>query len=196
MTRLKVATVIVGVLLASLFSSSTWADPVLSVFPATSTVSTGNAITLDINITGASDLYAFQFDLNFNPSFVSAVSVAEGPLLTSGGSTFFIPGTIDNVGGTVAATADSLETAIPGVTGDGILAVLTLQGVATGTSSIDFANVILLDSNLDSLNFTTLSGGVTVNSTSVPEPSVLVMLIAGIAVSFLLCKKTFQLSEV
>ena len=117
MNRLRVGLVIAGVVLASIFSLPALADgvPTLSINPASSTVSAGNNVTLDVNISNITDLYAFQFDLSFDPGTVSAVSITEGSFLTGGGATFFLPGTIDNVGGTIASTADSLVGAIPGV---------------------------------------------------------------------------------
>jgi hypothetical protein len=142
---------------------------------------TGNSISLNVIISSVRDLYAFQFDLSFDPGTVSAVSITEGSFLTGGGATVFLPGTIDNIGGTIASTADSLIGAIPGVNGSGTLAILTLTGLALGTSSIDFSNVILLDSSLNSIAASSQSGSVTVTSTGVPEPKTLVLLIAGMS---------------
>ena len=83
--------------------SQAFADTVDVVAPATSP-SVGQTFDVDVNVTGASDLYAYQMDLTFDPTVLSALSVTEGPFLPGGGTTFFIPGTIDNVGGSVTAT--------------------------------------------------------------------------------------------
>ena len=100
MNRLRVGLVIEGVVLAPIFSLPALADgvPTLSINPASSTVSAGNNVTLDVNISNITDLYAFQFDLSFDPGTVSAASIAEGAFLAGGGTTAFIPGIIDNVG--------------------------------------------------------------------------------------------------
>jgi adhesin HecA-like repeat protein len=182
MNWLRVSLVIAGVVLASIFSLSALADgvPTLSISPASSTVGAGNVV-LDVNIANVTDLFAFQFDLSFAPGTVSAASIGEGAFLAGGGTTAFIPGTIDNVGGTIAATADTLIGPGPGVNGSGTLAVLTLTGLAPGTSSIDFSSVFLLDSNLTGINSSLQSGSVTVTSTAVPEPNTLVLLIAGMS---------------
>src|SRR4029077_14819083 len=120
-----------GVFLASIFSLPALADavPTLSINPASSTVSAGSNVVLDVNIANVTDLFAFQFDLSFAPGTVSAASIAEGAFLAAGGTTAFIPGTIDNVGGNIAATADTLIGPGPGVNGSGTLAVLTLTGL-------------------------------------------------------------------
>jgi general secretion pathway protein D len=142
----------------------------------------GDTFTVDIDVSGIADLYAFQFDLSFDPALLSAVSVVEGPFLQSGGTTFFIPGTIDNVGGTVTATADTLIGPIPGVTGDGTLVQFEFAALAPGTSDLSFANEILLDSSLNEIaNATFQNGSVTVaGASSVPEPSTILYTLAGL----------------
>jgi hypothetical protein len=193
MRRLRVAAIVAGLLLASVFALSSFADsmPIVSIDPASSSVSVGSNVTLDINISNVTDLYAFQFDLSFAPSLLSSVSIVEGAFLPGGGATFFIPGTIDNVGGTVASTADTLLGPGPGVDGSGTLAILTLTGLAPGTSAIDLSNVFLLDSNLNSIDASLQSGSVEVTSptTSVPEPNTLVLLMSGVGALIFLRRK-------
>jgi hypothetical protein len=193
MFRQRIAVIIAGVFLACIFSLTALADgvPTLSISPASPTVSAGSNVVLDVNIANVTDLFAFQFDLSFAPGTVSAASIVEGAFLAGGGTTAFIPGTIDNVGGSIAATADTLIGPGPGVNGGGILAILTLTGLTAGTSSIDFSNVFLLDSNLNSIDASTLSGSVTVTPRTVPtpEPNSLVLLIAGLGAVFFVRRK-------
>jgi hypothetical protein len=158
---------------------SVWGSPVsaqsaatLSVDPIAQTAPTGTVVTVDVDIANVANLYGYQFDLTFNPSVLQAVSTTEGSFLSSGGSTFFIPGTNDNVGGTVAATADSLETAISGVSGSGALAVFTFNAIGSGTSAIGIQNEILLDSNLNVIADTTTGGSVTVTSAATKAPEI------------------------
>jgi len=183
MRRMRIALIIAGLFLAPIFSLPSFADdvPILSIAPSSSTVGAGSNVVLDVNIANVTDLFAFQFDLSFAPGTVSAASIVEGAFLAGGGTTAFIPGTIDNVGGTIAATADTLIGPGPGVNGSGTLVVLTLTGLAPGTNSIDFSSVFLLDSNLTGINSSLQSGSVTVTSTAVPEPNTLVLLIAGMS---------------
>jgi hypothetical protein len=135
----------------------------------------GDTFSVDVNVTGVTDLYAFQFDLTYNPALISALSVSEGPFLPTGGTTFFVPGTIDNVGGSVTDTADSLIGPIPGVTGDGVLATFQFVTLAPGTSDLSFANPIFLDSSFNDItaNITFQNGSVTLGA-ELPEPSVFV----------------------
>jgi hypothetical protein len=142
-----------------LHTSYSFASTISIVGPAANP-NIGDTFEVDVNATGITDLYAFQFDLTFDPTILEADSVTEGAFLPSGGTTFFIPGTIDNVGGDISANADTLIGAISGVTGDGTLAEFDFTALADGTSAISFANNILLDSSLnDSKHHMNPSGG-------------------------------------
>ena len=109
-------------------------SPILSLQPSTTSASVGDTLSFDIVISDVQDLIAFQFDLGFDPSIVHVVSVVEGAFLGSeGGSTFFVPGDIDNIAGLLAFTGSALFGPVPGVTGGGTLATVTLTAVAAGT---------------------------------------------------------------
>jgi Cohesin domain len=172
------------------FVVSANAQAVLSVDPTTQTTSTGTVITVDVDVADVTGLYAYQFDLTFNPNVLQAVSSTEGSFLSSGGSTFFINGSNDNVGGTVSATADTLLSAVSGVGGSGQLAVFTFDAVGNGTSALAIQNELLLDSNINILSDTTTGGSVTVGSATVKAPeidpgsavSALTLLIGGLTV--------------
>jgi adhesin HecA-like repeat protein len=144
----------------------------LSIDPATLTVSSGATFNVDVNVSNVTDLYGYEFDVTFTPTVLSAVASSEGSFLTAGGSTFFIPGTIDNSGGTVAATADTLLTAISGVSGSGTLATLTFDAIGGGTSPLTIQNVQLLNSNLNSILYGTTGGSVTVTSGTTKAPEI------------------------
>jgi len=164
------------------FSGCAYADgsAVVSIEPTSSTISVGGTATVDVDISGVTDLYGYQFDVLFGASTLSATSETEGGFLATGGTTFFIPGTIDNVGGSVTATADTLIGAISGVDGSGTLAVLTFTGLAPGTTSIDLENVFLLDSNFNSIDFTTQDASLTVQGGGVPTPEPSGLLLLGV----------------
>lgn len=159
----------------------TSAVPIVSITPSSVVIQPEQNFSLDISITDALDLYAFQFDLSFDPAILSAGSIMEGAFLPTGGATFFIDGAIDNTAGTIALTADTLQTALAGVNGNGILATVGFQALRAGTSVVTLSNVILLDSALGDMTATIADGSVTVRQpvTGVPEPSACLLVATG-----------------
>lgn len=190
MLHLRMTPIIAAALIAFILSPPTFAYQTalsidlasLSIVPASSSVNVGNSATFDVNISNITNLYAFQFDLSFAPRTLSAVSIVEGPFLPTVGATFFIPGTIDNVGGMIASTADTLLGPRPGVNGSGTLAILTLTGLEPGTSGIDLSNLTLLNSSLRPISAGLQNGSVRVAGTApTPELNSLVLFITGIS---------------
>jgi adhesin HecA-like repeat protein len=142
------------ILFVVVVSTTLMADPVLSVQPPSVNVTSGQNFSVDVIVSGVTDLFAYQFDLGFNPSVVRADGVTEGSFLATGGSTLFIPGSIDNVGGAVSNNGDTLLTAISGVSGGGTLASFEFTAVGGGSSSLDIFNTIVLDSSLSGITTT------------------------------------------
>src|ERR1039457_6242576 len=161
---------VVAVLAAALLSV-----PLLTAQAVISAGSTDTSVdqifTLPVSIADASDVYAFQFDLAFDPTILQLLSISEGSFLPSAGSTIFIPGTIDNIGGNAISNADTLVGDIPGVSGDGDLVDFTFQAISPGATSLALSNGLLFDSNFNDIPFTTVDGSVTVTSAPVPEPA-------------------------
>jgi hypothetical protein len=193
MLRLRMTAIIGAAFVASILSSPVFAyQTALTIDPASSTANVGNSLTLDVDISNVTNLYAFQFDLSFAPGTLSSVSIVEGSFLPTVGATFFVPGTIDNVGGTVASTADTLLGPGPGVNGGGTLAILTLTGLVPGTSSIGLSNVMLLNSSLGPISTSLQNGSVMVSGMApTPEPNSSVLFITGISLlGFVLLRRT------
>jgi Cohesin domain len=161
----NVKSLILGI---SLMVTPSFAD-ILSIEPSSLTVLPGEPFSVNVEVSGISDLYAFQFDIGFNPAIVSATSISEGSFLPGGGATIFIPGAIDNLDGAIAFTADTLTSAISGVSGGGVLATVDFNAVGGGFSTIGLSNIVLLDSMFDDIPASLANGSVNV----VPEPSTL-----------------------
>jgi hypothetical protein len=160
-----------GCLAVAAFSAAV-ADTV-SLQPVSTISIVGSPLTLDVNVAGLTDLYAFQFDVIFDPAVLSAISITEGSLFSSVG-VFFSPGIIDNTAGTITFIGDSLSGPGPGISLDGTLAQILFNAIGPGSSSIDLANIVLLDSGLNDIAATASGAAVTVNST--PEPATAAML--------------------
>jgi general secretion pathway protein D len=154
----------------------------ISVDPAAPTETVGQSFTLNVNISGESDLYGYQFDLGFNPAVLEATAVSEGTFLSTGGPTIFVPGAIDNVGGTIAANADILDGAVSGVSGSGNLLSVTFLAIGAGSSDVQVFNLFALNSFGLGLTETTSGSTVTVTApATAPEPGSWLLLGSGIA---------------
>jgi len=158
--------------------------PIVQIDPVSQSALQGDSLSVDVAVSDVSDLYAFQFDLVFDPTKLQAISSSEGLFLPSGGTTFFVPGTIDNLNGIISFVADTLIGPVPGVTGDGDLASISFTALASGTSFLNLSNLLFLDSALNEIgNLTTTGGSVTIEPrTSVSEPSTFGLLALGLMV--------------
>ncbi len=155
------------------------ATPLLSVQPPDSTRSAGSLFDLFVDVSTVADLFAFQFDINFDPHIISAVSITEGGFLSSGGSTFFIPGTIDNTVGSISFTADTLTGPSPGVAGSGSLATVGFEALTQGISTVGLSAVVLLGSNLADIPASITDGIVNVVAVNIPEPASWILIVTG-----------------
>lgn len=175
--RVDMLRVAVAGALALLLPAIAAAAPIFAI-SGPGAVRAGETLALNVNVSGAVDLYAWQFTVNFDRSLFRAVSVAEGPFLAAGGTTFFDRGTIDNSVGTISFVLDTLIGAGPGVNGSGVLGTLrfdVLGGAPSGTFSL--GDVFALNSNLDDLGAQAVA-----YIQAVPEPGTLALLGAGLLV--------------
>ena len=142
------------------------------------TATVGNSIEVGVLTDSFSDLYAWQFDLNWDPTILSLNGVTEGGALASAGTTFFVPGTIDNVGGSATANADTVIGGASGATGTNrVLAYFDFSAIGVGKTAITINNVTLLDSNLNHIDETTAPGTMIVGGGgAVPEPGTIGLL--------------------
>ena len=162
----------------TLFAPAVFADVMVSISPSIGFVAPASTVLLDVRVTGVPDLFAFQFDIEFDPAVLSAGSNTEGSFLPGGGATFFIPGSVDNIAGIISFTADTLTGFVPGVNGSGSLALIEFTAIASGASAVKLSNVVLLDSALNDIAAGTANGSVTVSA--VPEPGSCGLLCAGL----------------
>jgi hypothetical protein len=154
-------------LLTAVSLGASHGTPLLSLQTTTSTFLPNDTVTLSVNATGMSDLYAIQFDLGFIPGVLAAETINEGAFLKQGGPTIFVPGRIDNSTGTIQMTIDTRLGSVPGVSGGGSLAEVSFLALQTGTSPVTLSRFILLDSHLSEI--VTDNTGTTI--TVVPEPN-------------------------
>ena len=142
------------------------AAPTLEFAPAAGTARPGTLFTSAITASAVVDLYAYQFSVTFDPAVLQAVAIREGPFLPAAGSTGFVPGTIDNIAGTISFTGNTLLSAITGANGTGALALVDFTAVREGASALSFADVLFLDSLFNPIAINSATGLITVASTT------------------------------
>jgi hypothetical protein len=95
--------------------------------------------------------FAFQFDFSFDPNIAFVTNIEEGDFLSkSGSNTFWGKPDVDNVEGRVKNVMGSIL-GNKGVSGEGTLAIITLEALNDGTSPITLENVLLTDIRKTSL---------------------------------------------
>jgi hypothetical protein len=104
------------------------------------TISSGSTFTINIACVPSQSIKAFELQVVFNPSLLKANSVAKGNIFNSY-STFFNPGSIDNVKGTITDVYDLILG--KGMTSSsGTLVTISFTAKSTsGTSTINLKNV-------------------------------------------------------
>ena len=91
--RLK--TCLAAAALAAMPLQAAIAAPTFAV-AAPDSVAPGASFPVQVSALDITDLYAFQFDLTFDPALFAASGAAEGPFLAGAGTTLFDGGAIDN----------------------------------------------------------------------------------------------------
>jgi len=140
--------------------------PSVSVIPANVTGPPPNInqyFSVNITVTNAHDLYAWQAGMTFNASVLQAANMTEGPFLknwatVNGQTTLFLSGTINNSTGVITYYGCTLTGAIPGASGNGTLAKVFFKVKASGTSNLVLTSVILTDSLLTAMPATLNNG--------------------------------------
>jgi len=113
------------------------------------------SFSVDVDIVNGTDVYAFEFRLNYDPSIVEAMTILEGSYLSSVGSTTVLATEINPAG--FARIAVTLN-APPGANGDGTLATITFHVLGMGASLLTLTNANLTSSTGNPLPFSTENG--------------------------------------
>jgi hypothetical protein len=143
----------------------------VSVFPSSVTAYVSQNFPINVNVTGVSDLYAWQFKLNWTANILNVVNVTEGPFLkSSGNSTFFyydLNATVGQISVECTRTGN-----VPGVSGSGVLATIKFDVESSGQSPLNLYYALLLNSQEEAIPSQLSSGNVHCSSPEVAVASV------------------------
>lgn len=158
--------IVIVVLVIAITGCTTLSGPrplTVSVSPASKSVSNGETFTLDVRVSGASDFYGFQFNVEYDPSILEFQGASEGTFLSKNGQdqTFCVDYK-DETSGLVKNIA-CIRLGEGSVDGEGLLETLTFKATGTGTSEITLSNVKLTNSKAERLDPSILNGEVIVS---------------------------------
>jgi len=170
-----------AVLMAS--CAQAWAEPILSTVATKS--GDGSTVSVAVMISNIADLYGYQFSLGFAPGLLKATGYAAGDFLGDAGTAMQDVAELDNASGLVSYAFGSLFSAVPGISGSGLLATISFSVLGAGESPLSFSDVLFLDSNLNDIAVTALDTAVQTGGgnggSDVPEPGSLALLALGAA---------------
>ncbi len=115
-------------------------DPIIAVDPKVIGAAPTESFSVDVTIADVADLYAWQFNLTFNPSVLEAVVVEEGSFMKQFRTTLMATPNIDNTAGWVFVGVAFLDWEDVGASGSGVLATVSFKAVTAGMSSLHFSS--------------------------------------------------------
>lgn len=119
--------------------------------PGTLTVRTGQQFYFTIVVSDVVDLYAWQTDVTYNPTYLEYDGLVMGDMLAQDGAAVFsIPPTVDSVSGELNHAAATRLGSQVGVDGSGTIFYLQFTALAdtgTGSSSAQLSETKLADRN-------------------------------------------------
>lgn len=136
--------------------SATLTTAVVKITPQNVTACVFQDFSLNVSISNVTDLYGWEFRLNWTAPLLATVNVTEGSFLKAGGNTFFTYNSNDTMGHMIVDC--TLLGNVLGVSGDGVLATITFGVNGEGTSPLNLYNATLIDSNVNQIPYIVSSG--------------------------------------
>lgn len=178
---------IAGAAALTLACAQAWAVPTLTFSTPATPAAVGSTVSVDVRISGISDLAGYQFGVNFDNTLLHLNGVTAGSFLSGGDTSAFGSNDVDPADGTLDAVFDALIGAQAGASGDGVLATLSFDTLAAGSAALSFLNVTFIDSNLNDIAVTAVPGVLQIGAPTgdVPEPAGLALFGIGGAAALL-----------
>lgn len=144
--------------------------------PATAQLNVGNTLVVEVRVENVTDMYAASFDLLFNPAILQVQdedSGKDGVQIQPGNfpnPEFVATNTANNTTGLIQYAVTQLGDTAP-VSGNGLLAAITFQTVAQGSSDLVFNQVMLVNKSAALLSSTSENGQIVVGEAGGPTPT-------------------------
>lgn len=134
----------------------------LTLAPAHSQLGQGQRLTVEVQVSGASDLFSAPFYVQYDPKHLKVIAVKQGDFLKRGGvSTAFLHK--EKKHGTVMVGLSRLGNK-PGVSGSGTLATFTFITLGAGHTTISLSKSDLKNSQLAPAKVTVRNAAIAIGS--------------------------------
>jgi|GEM_PF-1854559 len=131
------------------------------VSPAEQSVNVGDTVVVEIRVSNANDLYAYQYNVEYDPDVLQYVQTERGDFLGTEDKT--LPVDLKISSGFIANIAKTRLGSIGGVNGEGLLERITFTAVGAGNSEVKISNIKFLNSRPEQIETTGENGQVTVS---------------------------------
>jgi len=102
----------------------------------------GQNVTVNINISNVVSLWSWQVGISFDNAILNCTSIADGTMFQGKSVLGFMAGYINNTGGYVTYSGNSLKSPeTTGVNGSGLLMTFTFEVIGPGISDLHLRNV-------------------------------------------------------
>lgn len=156
---------------ASLLTTSflTMAVPSVTIYvePLTISISIDETFSINITITGVTDLYGWDVRLYYLNAILNGTEIIEGPFLRAAGETNFLIVDFDDAYNAThgrIVVACMLTGPVSGASGNGTLVTITFNSIGGGTTPIDIYFSDLVDSQGEHMIHSATDGSVQVSA--------------------------------
>jgi hypothetical protein len=135
----------------------------VSVSPSNKAVANGETFTLDIAVADVSDLYGYQFNVEYDSTVLQLQSVGHGNFISRGGqdNVFCVDYNTQTAG--LVKNIACTRMGRGSVEGSGILGSVTFKTIKSGASDIKITGVQLVSSKVEKITSSVSDGRVTVS---------------------------------
>ncbi len=145
-------------------------ETLVSILPLKNVVTPGDEYSVNIFIEPGTGINGAQFDLLFNSTMQSIISVTEGELFSINGYTEFYSGTVENDIGIVKNVYDAIIGDVT-VADNGTMATVTLRaGSNTGHTALNLSNVVISDIDSNAVGHSISDARVLIDTAPVLQP--------------------------